>query len=329
MSIIEVKKLNKIFIRHKKKPGLANSLKGLFSREKITTKAVDEISFNIDEGEIVGFLGPNGAGKTTTLKMLSGILYPTSGEIKVNDFIPSERKNEFKKSIGLVMGQKQQLMWDLPAADSFELFKEIYQIPDKQYTDHLNRLTKLLDVTDFLNIQVRQLSLGQRMKMEIIAALIHKPKILFLDEPTLGLDVVSQQNIREFFRAYNQEEKVTILLTSHYMEDIKALCNRVLIINQGKLVYDDLLEKLTKEKIKTKTVKILLTRKTDESLSQFGKVIKHEGLYSELEISNDQIADVLKTLVNTFPIEDITIEDPEAEEIIRNFFQDSKNDISG
>lgn len=320
-TIIQVKNLSKTYIRHKTKPGFKGAVLGLFKREKVETRAVDNLSFEINQGEIVGFLGPNGAGKTTTLKMLAGILYPTSGEAQVNGFIPWERKNEFKQSIGMVMGQKQQLLWDLPAADSFELLKEIYQVTETVYKKHLERLVKLLDVKEILNIQVRQLSLGQRMKMEIIAALIHKPKILFLDEPTIGLDIVSQKNTREFFKEYNQEEKTTIILTSHYMEDIKSLCERVIIINHGKKIFDDLLLKLVRERLKNKTVKIVFSEPFTKSLDQFGTVLKRDDLSVELAIDRDKAVAISGKIISSLPVADIIIEEPEAEEVIREMFQ--------
>lgn len=321
-SIIKVKNLSKVFVRHKKMPGFVGSIKGLFKRQKVETKAVDDVSFNITEGEIVGFLGPNGAGKTTTLKMLAGILYPTNGQIAIDGFIPQERKNEFKKSIGMVMGQKQQLLWDLPAEDSFELLKELFEIPEDKYHKHLNRLVSLLDVKDFLNIQVRQLSLGQRMKMEIIASLIHQPKILFLDEPTLGLDIISQKNIREFFKEYNQENKTTILLTSHYMEDIKSLCERVIIINSGQLVYDNLLSKLVKDRLKHKIIRITLSNESNISFTKYGKIIKSDSLQVELAVDRTKATLVAKQILDDLEVEDINIDEPEAEEVIREMFQD-------
>ena len=320
-TIIEVNNLSKVFIRHKKMPGFKGSIKGLFIREKIETRAVDQINFSIKEGEIVGFLGANGAGKTTTLKMLAGILYPTSGQIAIDGFIPQERKNEFKKSIGMVMGQKQQLLWDLPAEDSFELLKELFAIQEDEYHKHLNRLVRLLDVKDLLNIQVRQLSLGQRMKMEIIAALIHQPKILFLDEPTLGLDIVSQKNIREFFKEYNREHKTTILLTSHYMEDIKSLCERVIIINHGQIVYDNLLSKLVKDRLKHKIIRITLSKASSISLAKYGKIIKSDSLQVELAVDRTKATLVAKQILDDLEVEDINIDEPEAEEVVREIFQ--------
>ncbi|MDP3043244.1 MAG: ABC transporter ATP-binding protein [bacterium] len=247
MPIIEVKNLSKTYEYYKKQPGLLASVKGLFRREKLYVEAVKEINFNIEEGELVGFLGPNGAGKTTTLKMLSGILYPSGGEARVLGHIPWKRQKEYQKQFALVMGQKNQLWWDLPAMESFILNKEIYEVPDKEFKYNLAELTELLDVKDILDIQVRKLSLGQRMKCELIAALLHKPKVLFLDEPTIGLDVVAQKNTRDFIKKYNKEKKTTIILTSHYMKDISQLCQRVIIIDLGRIIYDGRLDDLIKK----------------------------------------------------------------------------------
>lgn len=326
MDCIEVKDLTKKFIRQKKMPGLWNSLKGLFIREKIENTAVDRVSFSIGKGEIVGFLGPNGAGKTTTLKMLSGILYPTGGEAKVLGYTPWERKEDFKKKIGMVMGQKQQLLWDLPAADSFELFKELYGIEDKVFREHLDKLVKLLAVEDILNVQVRQLSLGQRMKMEIIAALIHKPVVLFLDEPTIGLDVVSQKSIRDFFRQYNKEENTTIILTSHYMQDIKELCERVIIINNGGIIYDDLLQKLMCGRANNKIITAILKEDVEKEpdFSKFGEVIEVRGKNLKIAVSSENVVEATSKMIAELHVEDISIADPEADDVIRDLFNNAK-----
>ncbi|MBI2035034.1 MAG: ABC transporter ATP-binding protein, partial [Candidatus Levybacteria bacterium] len=244
MSVISVSHLTKHYKVHKKDPGLAGSLRSIFSRKYETVKAVEDVSFSVDEGELIGFIGPNGAGKTTTLKCLSGLLYPTSGKVDVLGFTPFDRKTKFLKQIALVMGQKNQLWWDLPAIDTFLLNKEIYEISKKRFDEVVNDLTKLLDIEEQLRVQVRKLSLGQRMKMELVASLIHSPKVLFLDEPTIGLDVVMQKKIREFLREYNHKYKATILLTSHYMRDVEALCKRVIVINFGKILYDGKLSDL-------------------------------------------------------------------------------------
>ncbi|MFH1896133.1 MAG: ABC transporter ATP-binding protein, partial [bacterium] len=236
--VIQVSKLKKYYKIHKKEPGLKGSVESLFKRKYETVKAVNDVSFTIRQGELVGFIGPNGAGKTTTLKVLSGLLYPDGGVTRVLGYDPYKRQKEFQKQFSLVMGQKNQLWWDLPAYESFVLNKEIYEVSDADFKKRLDELVKLLDVKDVLKVQVRKLSLGQRMKCELIAALLHAPKVLFLDEPTIGLDVVAQKNMREFIREYNQRYQATIILTSHYMGDVKELCQRVVIIDKGGLGFD-------------------------------------------------------------------------------------------
>lgn len=236
---IKVEGLVKKYEYYKKEEGLRGAFKNLFHREKLSKAAVEGISFRIKKGEMVAFLGPNGAGKTTTLKMLSGILYPTEGMADVLGYVPWKRNNEFKKRISIVMGQKNQLWWDLPAMDSFILTKKIYEIENRIFTDRLNELVELLHVGELLKVQVRRLSLGERMKMELIAALLYDPEVVFLDEPTIGLDVLSQRSIRKFIKEYNERSAATILLTSHYMEDVTDLCKRCIVINEGKIVFDD------------------------------------------------------------------------------------------
>src|SRR5438270_2081009 len=238
MSVIEVQGLTKSFRTYKKNPGLSGAIKGLFHREYEMTLAVKDVSFAIEEGELVGFLGPNGAGKTTTLKMLSGLLYPTSGAARVLGYVPWERKDGYRRQFALLLGQKNQLWWDLPARESLELNAKIYGIPEATLEKTVAEMTELLAVRDKLNVMVRELSLGERMKMELIASLLHQPKVLFLDEPTIGLDVVSQKTVREFLRSYNATHKITVLLTSHYMADIRELCRRVIIIHRGKIFFD-------------------------------------------------------------------------------------------
>lgn len=251
MPIISARNLTKQYHIYKKEEGLAGAVKSFFKRTYETKTAVEKISFDIEQGELIGFIGPNGAGKTTTLKMLSGLLYPTSGSVSVLDHTPFQRKPAFLKQISLVMGQKNQLWWDLPPMDTFLLNKEIYEIPDKAFTQRVEELSDLLDVKDILHVQVRKLSLGQRMKCELMAALLHQPKILFLDEPTIGLDVVVQHKLRNFIKEYNKKYNATILLTSHYMRDVKQLCDRVIVINFGRIIYDGNLDRLM-EKYATK-----------------------------------------------------------------------------
>ena len=238
MSIIHVEGLKKDFQYYKKKEGMQSSLRNLFFRKTLTKNAVNGISFDIEEGEFVGFLGPNGAGKTTTLKMLSGIMFPTDGTATVLGYVPWKREEAFKKQFSIVMGQKNQLWWDLPAIESLYLNKCIYEIDDVDYRKTLDKLSEYLDVREILNIQVRRLSLGERMKLELIASLLHHPNVIFLDEPTIGLDLVAQKTIRNFLKYYNEQEKATIILTSHYMKDIEELCKRTIVINRGTIVYD-------------------------------------------------------------------------------------------
>ncbi|NOW06646.1 ABC transporter ATP-binding protein [Clostridium beijerinckii] len=322
MSIIKVNNLSKEFTYYEKDAGIKNSLKNLFSRKELIKTAVKDISFEIEEGEIVGFLGPNGAGKTTTLKMLSGILYPSGGSASIMGYTPWERKKEFKKQFSIVMGQKNQLWWDLPANESLYLNKCIYEIEDKEYKKTVGELTELLDVKDLLKVQVRRLSLGERMKMELIASLLHKPKILFLDEPTIGLDIISQRNIRDFINNYNKEAKTTVILTSHYMHDIEDLCKRTIVINDGKIVYDGDLKKVNEVFSKTKIIKLQLEVPVkSELLETFGKVKEHSGLNAILEINKTDIRNQSKMMLDKLPILDFNIEDIPIEEGIAMLYK--------
>ncbi len=319
--IIEVHNLRKVYEYYRKQPGVWNTVKSLWRREKLYTEAVAGISFDIQEGELVGFLGPNGAGKTTTLKMLSGILYPTSGEARVLGYIPWERKRDFQKQFSLVMGQKNQLWWDLPAMETFLLHKEIYEIPDRQFQETLDELVTLLEIKDILDIQVRKLSLGQRMKAELTAALLHRPRILFLDEPTIGLDVVSQQNMREFVKTYNERTRTTILLTSHYMEDVERLCKRVIIVHQGAVMYDGSLGKLIDTHVDYKILRIHFAREVARAdLSRWGTVKEYHPLRVTLEVPKGKVKEVAAALFSALPIEDITIQEEDLDEVIRTVF---------
>ncbi len=321
MPTIEIKGLSKTYDYYKKQAGLWNSLKSLFHRQKLFTQAVKNIDFTIEEGELVGFLGPNGAGKTTTLKMLSGILYPTAGDAKVLGYTPWKRQAELQKQFALVMGQKNQLWWDLPAMESFILNKEIYEIPKEQFEKTLEELTALLDIKDILEIPVRKLSLGQRMKCELVAALIHSPKVLFLDEPTIGLDVVSQNNIREFLKKYNKEKKITIVLTSHYMADVEALCERVIIINHGSIIYDGGLKKLIDQHIHHKILEVTFTESVDENkLNGFGTIKEKTPTRVVMEVPKTEAKQVAIKLLNDFPVDDILINEVEIDQVIRNVF---------
>jgi ABC-2 type transport system ATP-binding protein len=313
--IINVQGLSKSFDYYKKELGLKNSVKNLFHREKLTKQAVSGISFQIEPGEMVGFLGPNGAGKTTTLKMLSGILHPTGGTADVLGFTPWERKKAFKMQFAIVMGQKAQLWWDLPANESLYLNKCIYEVEDKAYNDTLAELTELLDVKDLLDVQVRRLSLGERMKMELIAALIHKPQLIFLDEPTIGLDILSQRKIREFFKYYNQEKKATIILTSHYMGDVEDLCRRSIIINQGHIVYDGDLQGVNELFSHTKIIKLQLSSPVErETLAGFGQVREMADLTVTLEVPRTEVKERSMAILGQLPVVDFNIEDIPVEE---------------
>lgn len=325
MNIIEVEKLSKTYESYRKQPGFLNSLKSFFKREKIQVPAVKEISLSIKEGEFVGFLGPNGAGKTTTLKMLSGILFPTSGSAHVLGFVPWERHVQMQKQFAIVMGQKNQLWWDLPATETFLLNKEIYEISDHDYHERLDELVELLDMKDFLDIPVRKLSLGQRMKCELVAALLHNPKVLFLDEPTIGLDVVSQNKMREFLRKYNKEKKVTIILTSHYMEDIEALCERVIVINHGELIYDGQLHQLTEKYITSKILEISFTQEIDlKEFQQYGEVKEGNSRHLILKVDKNRSKDIASKILNSYPVDDILINEQDVESVIRTIFTEKK-----
>src|SRR5512136_333378 len=320
--IIRVDHLTKSFDYYKKELGLRNSLRNLFLREKLTKEAVRGISFEIEAGEMVGFLGPNGAGKTTTLKMLSGILHPTDGQASVLGYVPWERKKAFKMQFAIVMGQKNQLWWDLPANESLYLNKCIYEIDDRDYQATLAELTELLDVKDLLSVQVRRLSLGERMKMELIAALIHKPKLIFLDEPTIGLDILSQKKIREFFKFYNQEKKTTVILTSHYMEDVEDLCKRAIIINQGRIVFDGDLHRVNDVFAQSKVIRLQLSSPVAcEALAAFGQVKEHSDFAVTLEVPRLELKERSKAILDQLPVVDFNIEDIPVEEGIALLYQ--------
>jgi len=320
-SQISVSHLSKFYEVHQKEPGFLGSLRAFIRRRYQTVRAVDDISFEIGEGEVVGFLGPNGAGKTTTLKVLSGLLYPTAGDVTVCGFRSFDRQNEFLRQITLVMGQKNQLIWDLPALESFEVNRAIYEIPRADYQAVLKELTDLLDLEPVLGKQVRKLSLGERMKCELAAALLHRPRVLFLDEPTIGLDVTMQARVREFLTEYNRRHGATILLTSHYMADVVALCKRIFVIDRGHLVYDGELDALVERVSPFKYVRIVTQRPLDAaSLARFGEVRSVDSFEATLIVPRDRTSAVAAQLFQSLPIEDVTIEDPDVEEIIGRIF---------
>ena len=325
--IIQVRELSKNFVSFKKGEGLKASIKDFFQREKVLKEAVKKVSFDIEEGEFVGFLGPNGAGKTTTLKMLTGILTPTSGEAEVLGFTPWKRKLAFKKQFSLVMGQKNQLWWDLPPLDSYELFRHMYEIPYDEYKKSLHFLTDLLDIGASLETQTRKLSLGERMKAELIGALLHKPKVLFLDEPTIGLDVVSQKAIREFLKDYNRETKATIILTSHYMEDIKRLCPRVLIIHEGIILYDGDTSMLNKKFAQNKAIDVNFSRSVNKKdVQKFGEIEEWRELGARLSVPRAEVTQILARLIKEFPIDDVSVHEKSMEDIVSDIF--TKKNVS-
>lgn len=323
MSAIEVNGLTKAFRTYKKQPGFAGAVKGLFRRQYEQTVAVNDVSFKVAPGELVGFLGPNGAGKTTTLKMLAGLLYPSSGSAKVLGHTPWERNDAYRRQFALVLGQKNQLWWDLPARESLELNAKIYGIPKQRFEKTVAEMTELLDVRDKLNVSVRELSLGERMKMELIASLLHQPKILFLDEPTIGLDVTSQKTVRDFIRRHNAEQKTTIVLTSHYMADIQELCERVIIIDHGKLFFDGKLSAIVDRFADSKLVKIQCGKADSyaaEDLSVYGEVVEKTPSHIKFKVKRDRVIPTCKALLDNLPVTDIDISEVPIEDVIRQIF---------
>ncbi|WP_165224629.1 ABC transporter ATP-binding protein [Aquisphaera insulae] len=324
MAIIEVDGLTKTYRVFQKREGVLGAFRGLYRREYREVRAVDDVRFRIEPGEMVAFLGPNGAGKTTTLKMLSGLVYPSGGAARVLGFVPWERTDAFRRQFALVMGQKNQLWWDLPAADSFQLHREIYSIPADQFNRTLGELTELLGVEKLTRQAVRELSLGERMKMELIAALLHGPRLLLLDEPTIGLDVVAQAAIQKCLRDYHERRGMTMLLTSHYMRDVEALCDRVLVINQGRVVYDGDLSGIIERFGERKLVKLQFAGPAPEGLDQFGEVIRREGPFVEIKVDRPRVAEMLGAVLDRHELADVSVEDPPLEEVIARVFEEAK-----
>lgn len=320
--MIQTKNLSKTFKVHKKQAGLMNSIKSLFWREWIEKPALKSATLNIQPGELVGLVGANGAGKTTLVKILSGIVHPSGGEVSVLGYKPWERNNDFRKQISLIMGQKAQLWWDLPAEDCFILLKEIYQIPDEQYQKSLNELIDALDVRHVLNIQIRRLSLGERMKMELIAALLHQPKVVFLDEPTIGLDITAQKAVRDFLAEYRKKHKPAMILTSHYMEDIKKLCERIIIMKNGEFVYDGSLQKVLDKHSKFKVLNVQLNPDTSKDLSedlfkmQNSELLSRDESTAKFKVSKDDVGTALTEIVKKLEVTDVKIEEEDIENII-------------
>ena len=326
MSVIEAEGLTKVYRTYRKEPGLWGTIKGLAKRQYDETRAADGVSFRIEEGEFVGFLGPNGAGKTTVLKMLSGLLYPTSGRASVLGYVPWERHNAMKRQFSLLMGQKNALWWDLPARESLELNRAIYDIPPDKYRRIVDELTELLDVGHKLNVMVRELSLGERMKMELIAALLHSPKVLFLDEPTIGLDVISQKKVREFLRGHNAAHGTVTVLTSHYMQDIEELCRRVVVIDGGKIIFDGPLEEITERYATGKILQLEFSgRDGNRDFTGLGEVVERTEPTVRLRVPRAEVAAVCRRLFEAYPIKDISVAEVPIEEVIAQLFSGKKS----
>ena len=330
MSIIEIENLCKHYQVYQKREGLLASLGGLFHREYRSIEAVRDISLSVEEGEFVAFLGPNGAGKTTTLKLLSGVINPSSGKVRVMGHIPWNRENAYRRKFALVMGQKNQLWWDLPAQESFRLHQHIYRMEPAQFDQTRDELVGLLEVGQLLGRPVRELSLGERMKMELIAALLHSPQVLFLDEPTIGLDVVAQHNVQQFLRQYQELHKITILLTSHYMKDIVALCKRVIMIAKGRIMYDGSLSGITDHYGIHKIITLHFTQdelngtKLTNTLGKYGEVVSIRSPEVKIRVDRTKVSEILSALLANHVLQDISVEDPPLEEIIAQMYSEAE-----
>ena len=322
---IRVAELQKTFRVPVREAGLGAAVRSLFRREHRDVRAVDGVSFTIEPGEVVGFLGPNGAGKTTTLKMLSGLLYPTAGEAIVLGHVPSRREREFLRRITMVMGNRNQLQWDLPALDSFELIRAIYRLEPVAFRETRDEFIDLLDLRELVTKPVRNLSLGERMKMEFVGALLHRPQVLFLDEPTLGLDVTMQKRIRTFVAEYNRRFDATVLLTSHYMADVQALCRRVIVIHHGRILFDGALADLSTRFDATKTIGVTLTDGLVD-LSAYGEVLSTDDGRTILRVARADAPEVTTRLLRDLPVADLTIEDPPIEDVIERVFADARDE---
>ena len=324
MALIELHNLQKTYRVYQKKEGLRASIKGLFKRTHKEVQAVKGINLEVEQGEFVAFLGPNGAGKTTTLKLLSGVIHPTSGTASVMGYTPWERENDYRRRFALVMGQKNQLWWDLPAQESFRLHQQIYGIDTQQFQNRLDELSDLLGLRKLLSQPVRELSLGERMKMELTAALLHSPEVLFLDEPTIGLDVVAQHNIQQFLKYYQEKRKITILLTSHYMKDVAALCKRVVIIADGRIQYDGSLSGIIDETTNRKLVTLQFANPITDSLlgslNHFGDIVRQEAPRVTLEVTRDDVPSMLTAILDAHDIDDLIVEEPPLEDVIADVF---------
>lgn len=322
MNIIETKNLTKDYKRYKKKEGLTGSISGLFKRKYEITKAISNFNLTIAEGEFIGLIGPNGAGKTTLVKMLTGIIAPTSGEISVLKYYPNKLENEFKRKYAVVMGQKSQLFYELTAADTFLLFKELYGINEEEFRNNLNYFVELFQVKELLDVQVRTLSLGERMKLELIVALLHNPKVLFLDEPTIGLDAIAQKQIRRFLKEVNQERGTTIILTSHYMEDIKSLCKRCIVVNHGIKIYDGDTEQLFEQYQIYKKITVTFEHEVSYKLPAQCKIIEQNPYKVSLVVPKEMSQELLREFMNQYICSDITIEEDDIGNIVERIYSE-------
>src|SRR5262245_17249367 len=327
MPIIEAISLSKTYRVAQKKEGLRGALRALFRRQVKEIRAGEDVSFTIEPGEMVAFLGPNGAGKTTTLKMLSGLIYPTSGSARVLDFVPWERADAFRRRFALVMGQKNQLWWDLPAADSFQLHREIYSLPADEFGRTLGELTELFEVEKLTRQPVRELSLGERMRMELIAALLHRPQLLLLDEPTIGLDVVGQATIQKCLREYNATRGVTMLLTSHYMRDVEALCDRVLVISHGRVIYDGPLKGISEQFGRAKLLHLEFADAAPDGLERYGELTRRDGPVAELSVDRTRLTEALSALPGQPQVVDMGVRAPPLDQMIARIFEEAKRDV--
>lgn len=327
-SPIVVNSLRKVYRRHLREPGIKGILLGIFAREYVEVEALRGVSFEISSGEFVGYIGPNGAGKTTTMKILSGILYPTGGEVKVLGYFPPERKRDFLRRISFIMGQKTQLWWDLPAMDSFLLLKKIYEIQDREFYREVNDLAELLNVKELLKVPLRKLSLGERMKMELIAGLLHQPDVVFLDEPTIGLDFMSQEKIHEFLKYYNERKGKTIILTSHYVRDIEKLCKRIIFIHKGQIYFDGdrdaFIEKFTKNRV----IAVRFKKVVPRDVEKFGKILSICDNEVRIEVAKEVLQSTLQEIVKSNEFEGVFVEELSLEDALKEVFegiQDEKN----
>lgn len=326
MPAIEADRLCKHYRVYQKREGVLASITGLFHREYKTVQAVRDVSFRLEEGEMVAFLGPNGAGKTTTLKLLSGLIVPTSGNAHVLGHVPWKRENAFRSRFSLVMGQKNQLWWDLPAQESFQLHREIYRIPTDDFNRRLDELTSLLEVGKLVSQPVRELSLGERMRMELIAALLHSPEVLLLDEPTIGLDVISQRRVQDFLKFYQAERKITVILTSHYMKDVEALCKRAVIINDGEIKHDGPLAEIVERFSRNKIITLqFASNDVPEGLERFGNVVELTPPRARIEVERQRVPQVLGAILAEARVEDVGVQDRPLEEVIAEMFSSSKD----